>query len=340
VKMSKNKKKAKRFPMVSLCTPTFNRRPFIPIMIRCFSIQDYPKNRIEWIIIDDGTDPIDDLVRDIPQVKYYRYTEKMTLGKKRNLMHEKSSGEIIVYMDDDDYYPPQRISHAVETLLANPKALCAGSSEMHCYFKHLNKMYQFGPYGPNHATAATFAFRRELLNQTKYEEDACLAEEKKFLKEYTIPFVQLETTKTILIFSHDQNTFDKKILISGDNSGNPFVKESAKKISDFIKENDITQFFTVDIDKQLEKYKPGSLDNKPDCIKQLGEIKERREQEARMSQMYNYIQQLQQEMKEAQNCIAELNEEKKQLSEKNEHLNKKLSELIRQRIDESRLNTS
>ena len=31
---------------------------------------------------------------------------KMTLGKKRNLMHEKSKGDIIVYMDDDDYYPP------------------------------------------------------------------------------------------------------------------------------------------------------------------------------------------------------------------------------------------
>jgi lipopolysaccharide export LptBFGC system permease protein LptF len=248
-------------------------------------------------------------------------------------------------MDDDDYYPPQRVSHAVETLLANPKALCAGSSEMHCYFKHINKMYQFGPYGPNHATAATFAFRRELLNQTKYDDEACLAEEKQFLKQYTIPFVQLETTKTILIFSHDQNTFDKKILISGDASGNPFVKESTKQIADFIKEKDITQFFTVDIDKQLEKYKPGSLENKPDCIKQLGEIKEKRElqtqmqqMQQQMQQMHNYIQQLQQEIQKAQHYIAELNEEKKQLSEKNDHLNKKITELITRRIEESRVN--
>ena len=28
-------------------------------------------------------------------------------------MHEKTKGEIIVYMDDDDYYPPDRVNHAV-----------------------------------------------------------------------------------------------------------------------------------------------------------------------------------------------------------------------------------
>ena len=52
-------------------------------------------------------------------------------------------------MDDDDYYPPNRISHAVETLQNNPKALCCGSSIMFIYFKNIDIMYQFGPYGPN-----------------------------------------------------------------------------------------------------------------------------------------------------------------------------------------------
>ena len=102
-KKNKNKKKTNVFPFVSLCTPTFNRRPFIPFMIKCFEHQTYPKDRIEWIIIDDGTDPIEDLIKDIPQIKYFYYDEKMVLGKKRNLMHTKCSGDIIIYMDDDDY---------------------------------------------------------------------------------------------------------------------------------------------------------------------------------------------------------------------------------------------
>ena len=129
-KKKQHKKALKNYkPFVSICTPTFNRRPFIPSMIQCYLHQDYPRDRMEWIIIDDGCDHIEDLVSDISGVNYFKYDEKMTLGKKRNLMHEKSKGEIIVYMDDDDYYPPERVSHAVNMLRSNKKALCAGSSE-------------------------------------------------------------------------------------------------------------------------------------------------------------------------------------------------------------------
>ena len=40
----------KYYPLVSVCTPTFNRRPFIQTMFQCFKNQTYPKDRIEWII--------------------------------------------------------------------------------------------------------------------------------------------------------------------------------------------------------------------------------------------------------------------------------------------------
>ena len=75
-KKSKSKGKANNtqtLPMVSICTPTFNRRPFINMMFQCFRNQTYPKSRMEWIIVDDGTDKIEDLVIDISQVKYYKY---------------------------------------------------------------------------------------------------------------------------------------------------------------------------------------------------------------------------------------------------------------------------
>jgi glycosyltransferase involved in cell wall biosynthesis len=273
--MGKDKQKLPKQPFVSICMPTFNRRPFIPIIIECFNNQTYPKDRMEWIIIDDGTDKIEDLVKDIPQVKYFKYDEKMTLGVKRNLTNSKASGDILIYMDDDDYYPPERVSHAVETLRKNPKALCAGSSEMFIYFKHIHKMYKFGPYGPNHATAATFAFRKELLKQTKFNETACVAEEKKFLKDYTIPFVQLDPKKTILVFSHTQNSFDKKELL---NQGpNPFVNESTLVPSDFVKESNVLKFFMEDIDEKLNSYDPGRTENKKDVTKQLADIKVERD---------------------------------------------------------------
>ena len=274
--MAKNKKK---LPLVSICTPTFNRRPFLQTTISCVLNQTYPRDRIEWIIVDDGTDNVEDvfIAANIPQVKYFRVDKKMTLGAKRNLTHSKCTGSIIVYMDDDDYYPPDRISHAVEMLQKNPTALCAGSSEIYVYFKHIQKMYQGGPYGPNHATAGTFAFRKELLEKTKYNENASLAEEREFLMNYTVPFVQLDPLKTILVFSHIQNTFDKKKLL--DNPNNLF-RESDKTVDMFIKhpyEKQIKSFFLKDIDKLLDNYKHGDPIMKPDVLKQIKELEAERE---------------------------------------------------------------
>jgi len=275
------KKSIKQFPMVSVCTPTFNRRPFIKTMFQCFKNQTYPRHRIEWIIVDDGSDKIKDLVEEsnIEQIRYFELEQKMMLGAKRNFMHSKCRGSIIVYMDDDDYYPPDRISHAVEKLQENPKAMCAGSSEIYIYFKHIHKMIQCGPYSDNHATAGTFAFRKELLNTTKYDDNAALAEEKAFLKDYTVPFVQLDPLKSILVFSHEHNTYDKRKMF--DNAHPDFFKESTKTVDMFIKyedEKEIKQFFMKKIDGLLAKYEPGLPTMKPDVLKQIKEIESKRDQ--------------------------------------------------------------
>jgi glycosyltransferase involved in cell wall biosynthesis len=209
----------------------------------------------------------------IKQIKYYDLETKLSLGAKRNLMHEKTTGDIIVYMDDDDYYPPERIQHAVDKLLENPNILVAGSSEMYIYFKHISKMYKCGPYAPYHATAGTFAFKKELLKITKYNDTKSFAEEKEFLKDFTIPMVQLDPYKTILVFSHKHNTFDKKELLKNQNN---VFKESDVTVEYFIKftkEAHIKKFFLIDIEKLLEDYVMGSPESKPDVLKQLNENK-------------------------------------------------------------------
>ena len=280
----KNKKKSvaktslenENYPFVSICTPTFNRRPFYDMLIRCFHNQTYPKDRMEWVIIDDGSDKIRDLVENIPQVKYYAYDQKMNLGKKRNLMHEKSKGDIILYMDDDDYYPPERVSHAVETLQANPEAMLVGASEMYIYFKHIHKMYKFGPYGEKHATAATFAFRRQYLAQSKYEDEAALAEEKHFLKNYTAPLVQLDPKKTILVFSHIHNSFDKRKLLEQPPSS--YMSLSDVSVDDFHMGEEDKKFFMETIDDSLQKYEPGDIKYKPEVLEQMKQVIEKKNQ--------------------------------------------------------------
>ncbi len=284
-------RKMENLPFVSVCTPTFNRRPFIPAMLEIFRQQDYPKDKMEWIIIDDGTDSIRDIIEaaNIPQIKYFYSSQKMVLGKKRNLLHEKSCGEIIIYMDDDDYYPRDRVSHAVETLIKNPNALCAGSSALYIYFNHNKKMYKFGPYGPNHATAGTFAFRRKLLEDTRYEDHAALAEEKAFLKNYTVPFVQLDPLKTILCFSHSHNTFDKRRLLENPNP--KFIHETGITPNKMVKDKDLLSFFTETIEGQLQEYEPGDPKNKPDVLEQI----KQKDAHRNAKNMHSYIEDMQKE---------------------------------------------
>ena len=304
-------------PFVSVCTPTFNRRPFIAAMLQCFNHQTYPRDRMEWVIVDDGTDPIEDLVAQHPCVKYFRLEEKISLGRKRNMMHEKACGDIIVYMDDDDYYPPERVSHAVTTLLHHRKRKTgiklAGSSEMCIYFKtgelrsphpsssenlgetclgpsssenlqrrgagnyvprsNQGQMVQFGPYGPNHATAATFAFWKELLTDLHlaYDEDACLAEERAFLRGYTVPMAQLDPMKVILVFSHEHNTFDKRMLLQNMGKPNSGMQISTRTVTDFIKEPALLRFYMCDVDAALREYDPGHPSMKPDVLQQIRE---------------------------------------------------------------------
>jgi glycosyltransferase involved in cell wall biosynthesis len=342
--MGKNKNKKLtniEFPFVSICTPTFNRRPFIPFLIRCFEHQTYPKDKIEWIIIDDGTDPIGDLVTHIPQVKYFYYEDKMLLGKKRNLMHEKCSGDIIIYMDDDDFYPPQRVQHAVDKLQQNPKFLIAGSSEMHIYFDSKNIIYQCGPYKEYHATAATFAFKKEFLKNNIYDDEKAFAEESKFTKGYTIPLVQLDTNKTILVFSHKHNSLNKEKLLEKPEQTK--VTPSRFTVDDFIKDPILKQFYMYDMNKLLEDYEPGRPENKPKLLEQIKKMEEEREKRI---EDHNKMLEAQQKIMSAMNKpsnkdIHDLHKEyDKKISEKNYLINellKKIKELTLE-INEYKMN--
>jgi glycosyltransferase involved in cell wall biosynthesis len=203
-----------RLPSVSVCTVTFNRSRVLPLLEQRLREQDYPHSLIEWVVVEDS----DDGVSWAPSVglpfpmTYRRFPEHLTLGRKRNLSHHFCAGEVIVYMDDDDYYPASRISHAVQKLRES-EALMAGSTILPILFLPEHELWISGPFAGNHATANTFAFCRELLKFTRYDDQASHAEERSFLADYTLPMVQLDADKTILCMAHNANTFEKRKMI-------------------------------------------------------------------------------------------------------------------------------
>ena len=75
-------------PFVSIVTPTYNRRRFIPSLLKIIQSQTYPRDRMEWIVYDDGQEEVRDLFEaarsSLPTLNFIWSEEKMTLGEKRN----------------------------------------------------------------------------------------------------------------------------------------------------------------------------------------------------------------------------------------------------------------
>src|SRR4030095_9083631 len=55
-------------PLVSCIMPTYNRRLFVPQAIQYFLRQDYPRK--ELVIVDDGSDPVADLLPPHQPLRY------------------------------------------------------------------------------------------------------------------------------------------------------------------------------------------------------------------------------------------------------------------------------
>ena len=237
----------KNYPFVSVITPTYNRRRFIPTLIKCYEHQEYRKDRMEWIILDDGQDKVKDLFEEaakrIPNLRYIALPEgeKLLIGAKRNRLNEEAKGAIVVAMDDDDYYPPCRVSAVVNAFKQQSKVELAGASEIYMYYSDIQKIYKLGPYNPNHATNGTMAWRKSYAETHKYDETVTHSEERSFLDDYKHPMIQLDPFKVMLVMSHSENTFDKKKMREQEN---PFVKKTDMKLKTFIKEKEIREFFT------------------------------------------------------------------------------------------------
>lgn len=98
-------------PLVSCIMPTHNRRQFIPLTLENYCAQTYSHK--ELIIVDDGTDPVGDVVAGYPGIRYLSLPRRASIGAKRNLACEQARGDIIAHWDDDDWYGPDRLERQV-----------------------------------------------------------------------------------------------------------------------------------------------------------------------------------------------------------------------------------
>lgn len=156
-----------RLPRVSCIMPTRNRRRFVGQAILYFIRQDYPDK--ELVIVDDGEDSVGDLAPADDRVRYVRLERRLSLGEKRNLAIEVSSGELIAHWDDDDWFGADRLTRQVEMLRSTGAAVC-GASRVLMYRPVTAEAWRYRPSGEEGQwlSGGTLLYARGVWNQRRF----------------------------------------------------------------------------------------------------------------------------------------------------------------------------
>jgi glycosyltransferase involved in cell wall biosynthesis len=109
-------------PYITALIDTYNYGRFVEQAIESALHQDYPRDRLEILVIDDGsTDDTEDRIKRFgSRVQYVR---KANGGQASafNLGVQHSNGEIVALLDADDYWLPGKLKRVAEEFSANPK---------------------------------------------------------------------------------------------------------------------------------------------------------------------------------------------------------------------------
>lgn len=210
---------ADALPFVSVVTPTWNRRAFLPYLLHMFQYQDYPAHRRELVILDDSeqssADLVEALIKFAPHpelIRYYHQSERLTIGQKRNRLHELAQGEYLVCMDDDDFYRPDKLTYTINAMIKN-RAIFAACDAIPIWYSHVDRIFMSPTRSKKHVLNGTFAYHRNFLRNHRYNDADTINEEFCFTRGYTAPVLQLDPWRSIICVSHNSNTFDKDFVI-------------------------------------------------------------------------------------------------------------------------------
>lgn len=205
-------------PFISVVTITRDRPLFYPLMSRNLESADYPKDRVQWVIVEDGKSRFDETEH------YHRYRNDRTvlykyigqnglvfpIGYKRNVAVSLSLHDIIVHVDDDDYYPPESFLARVRCLMKY-RCDCVGCVSVQSF----NLLSERTTYATEtsvvNMSESSLAYRRSFWTEKRFVNGCSHAEGAQFIAERYDRCRSLPTQFVITQFDHLQNTVQRKV---------------------------------------------------------------------------------------------------------------------------------
>ena len=252
-----------KFPKISIITPTIGRPNMFRLALYNFKSSTYPKDKMEWIILDEGDTPIKSMLPNDSRIKYHYISKEdreflfksfvskiksETVGKnnkrkkertshkkfinllkphkydsqdfnknripialKRNMAVRYASNDIIVHMDDDDFYPPDSFKLRVLTLLNNKsKGIeCVSCSSIASFnIVRMISMVNVPPFDMSYdkrVSEATMCYYRKFWEECKFENKEICSEGEHFLKKRINKVMDMDWNGIIISLIHSKN---------------------------------------------------------------------------------------------------------------------------------------
>ncbi len=212
-------------PPISIVTLLYNRRKFFDLACHNIMLSDYPKDKIEWVIVDDSDDPNEAVSDRVIQVGlksapltlvYVPFERKLPISEKRNIGIKRSKHDIVLFMDDDDHYPETSFSRRVPWLNRHPwKPQCTACTTIACYdllrgVSAVNTPPWSLPL-KQRISEATLTFYKSWWDAKKFPFKVNVGEGEGFLEGREQEVLEMPPQQIIVAFSHKKNTSGRRI---------------------------------------------------------------------------------------------------------------------------------
>jgi glycosyltransferase involved in cell wall biosynthesis len=107
-------------PIVSVIMPAYNGERFIGFALESIFSQEY--RPLDVIVVDDGSlDATADIIAHFSEIRYIAQQHK-GLGTALNAGVAAARGELITFLDSDDWWAPGTLTRQTDHMIAHPEA--------------------------------------------------------------------------------------------------------------------------------------------------------------------------------------------------------------------------
>jgi len=209
-------------PPISVVTLLYNRRRFVDLACHNIMLTDYPKDKIEWVIVEDSDDPTENAAELITasavpvRIVYLPLKNKTPVAEKRNLGVARATADIILMMDDDDHYPETSFRRRVAWLTRHPwQPRAVTATTIACYdllkgISAVNTPPMGIPLGLR-ISEATLTFYKGWWSERGFPSAVQIGEGEGFISGREQDVLEIPPQQAIVAFSHGVNTSSRRI---------------------------------------------------------------------------------------------------------------------------------